>query len=153
MTAPAAFKATYADLKLIKGRKTAQFVFEVPIELADEAMKVLGGVPRPDAETWVGIALLRPEKAALPEPVPYKERRAFSDLPLPQQVALRCNDKQFWEFVNHQAFGDGASAETVAVYVRKYCEVNSRSEIRPGSYAAKKWKQLDDAFWFFKRGE
>lgn len=60
MTAPAAFKATFSDFRLVKGRKVAQIVVEVPIEEADNALKALGGIPRPDLERWVAVARLSP---------------------------------------------------------------------------------------------
>jgi hypothetical protein len=59
---PAAFSATYSDFKVIRTRDTAQFIFEVPLKAADHALKVLGGVPQPMEERWVGIARLeKPE--------------------------------------------------------------------------------------------
>lgn len=61
MSEPAAFSATYSDLKLIKTRKVVQFVFEVPLEAAGHAMNVLGGMPSPMAETWFAIARLTPK--------------------------------------------------------------------------------------------
>ena len=51
-----AIRATYSDVKLVKTRKVFQLIFEVPIEDADNALRVLGGLPRPAAERWVGIA-------------------------------------------------------------------------------------------------
>lgn len=58
MDKPAAFSATYADLKLIKTRQMVQFVFEVPLEAAEHAMNVLGGMPSPMEEKWFAIARL-----------------------------------------------------------------------------------------------
>lgn len=62
MDTPAAFSATYSDLKLIKTRKVVQFVFEVPLEAAEHAMNVLGGMPSPMSEKWFAIARLQEEK-------------------------------------------------------------------------------------------
>lgn len=56
---PAAFSATYSDLRLIKGRKVVQFVFEVPLEAAEHAMNVLGGMPSPMSEQWFAIARMQ----------------------------------------------------------------------------------------------
>ena len=36
-----AIKATFSDFKLIKGRKVAQLIFEVPIEATDAALAAL----------------------------------------------------------------------------------------------------------------
>ena len=55
---PAAFSATYSDLKLIKTRSVVQFIFEVPLEAAGHAYNVLGGMPSPMEEKWFAIARL-----------------------------------------------------------------------------------------------
>lgn len=54
----AAFRATYSDWRLIKGRKVVQVVFELPLEAADEAYTALGGMPNPAAEVWCAVARL-----------------------------------------------------------------------------------------------
>jgi hypothetical protein len=38
---PAAIKGTFSDFKLIKTRKLAQLIIEIPIELADSALAAL----------------------------------------------------------------------------------------------------------------
>ncbi len=65
-----------------------------------------------------------------------KERRAFCDLPYPQQCALKCNDAAFAEFMQSEPGEDCAGA------VRYYCKVASRSEILPGTKSAELWIQL-----------
>jgi hypothetical protein len=56
MSEPAAFTATYSDLKVVRTRQVVQFIFEVPIEAADHACNVLGGMPSPMDERWFAIA-------------------------------------------------------------------------------------------------
>jgi hypothetical protein len=59
---PAAFSATFSDLKVVKTRGVAQFIFEAPLEAADHALNVLGGMPQPMKERWVAIARMeKPE--------------------------------------------------------------------------------------------
>jgi hypothetical protein len=59
---PAAFSATFADLKFIKTRNCVQFIFEVPQEAAVHAQNVVGGWPNPGEERWFAIARLeKPE--------------------------------------------------------------------------------------------
>ena len=53
MSEPAAILATFSDLKLVKTRKVAQLVFEVPIESVRSATEALGW---PTGEQWCGIA-------------------------------------------------------------------------------------------------
>lgn len=56
MEEPAAFTATYSDLKVVRTRQVVQFIFEVPLEAADHAINVLGGMPSPMQERWFAIA-------------------------------------------------------------------------------------------------
>lgn len=157
MSTPA-IQATFADFRLIKGRKVAQLVFEVPIEAADAALDTLGGLPRPDQEAWCGIARIDPKKAASVAPtqsderVP-KERRRFRDVPLAAQAGMRCDEAPFQKFLSeeHASFPitDG---DTAASFVRGHCCVKSRSEIIEGSKAADKWLALNSEYDVWMRG-
>lgn len=153
MTDAAVIQATFADFRIIKGRKQTQLVFEVPIEQADEALRIMGGLPRSDAERWFAIARLEPKAATTSKEAPEKPRQHFSEMPLPQQIALRCGDKRFWDFILSTQRKFAGSSEDAAACVRSYCGVKSRSEIQPGTAAAEKWKRLDDQYYFFQRGE
>ena len=131
-----AIRATYSDLKLVKTRKVLQLIFEVPIEEADNALRVLGGMPRADAETWVGIALITEEAATRPTDKP---RKAWADLTPTQQAGIRCSDVDF------QAWLGCFDAEEAAVKVRSHCGVKSRSDI--GLHpASKRWRKMDNDF-------
>lgn len=139
MSAPAAIRGTFSDFKLIRTRKLAQIVIEVPIEEADAALSVLGGLPRSDDERWVAIACLAiPSPSAAP--VEPKERRAFCDLSFAQQAGIRANDAAF------SAFMDAEPGEDCAAAIRSGCGVKSRSEILPGTTAATLWKDLLNEF-------
>lgn len=69
MTA-AAFQATYADWRVIKGRKVVQVCFELPLEAADTAYQVLGGMPIAANEIWCAVARIDPEAANRKEAMP-----------------------------------------------------------------------------------
>lgn len=129
-----AFQASYADLKIVKGRKVAQVILELPLEQADEALKILGGVPRPDQEVWVGVARLTKEAAQEP---PQKERRRFDELPLPQQAALICKDERFQQW----ACGVPGEEPTVS-FVRGYCGIKSRTELSDNPRAAGEFAKM-----------
>jgi len=121
MTA-AAFKACYAEWKVIKTRATVQLVFELPIERADEAYQALGGMPIAAHEVWCGIARLDPSKeqplpphpaVAAPRPVlapsqpttpagENKIRRPFPDMPPSQQAGMLCNEISFQKFLKER---------------------------------------------------
>jgi hypothetical protein len=125
----AAFQATYADFRIVKSRKQAQFVFEVPLEMADAALKVLGGLPQPDQDRWVGVAPLDLKAVA-------KAKRSWNELPYSQQAALACNDEKFREWI---VAGD---ADQAAVKVRRHCLVTSRSQLDTDKDAAGLWQRL-----------
>lgn len=144
MTA-AAFKATFSDFRLVRGRKVATLMFEVPIEGADAALAALGGLPRPDAETWVAVARL--VQKAVSEPP--KERRKWDELSLPEQAALRCQDRNFREFLRRMspAIRDSNDA---AQFVRDHCGIGSRAELSVSDIGARKWRELDSGFCAWK---
>ena len=131
-----AIRATYSDVKLVKTRKVFQLIFEVPIEEADNALRVLGGLPRPDAEIWVGIAPITEEAAARPA----EPRRPMSELGFVMQAGILCNDPQF------QAFCGCDNQIATAVYVRTHCGIGSRSELETNEAGRTRWDQLRTEF-------
>lgn len=143
MTA-AAFKATYSDWKLVKTRGVIQIVFEVPLAEADLAYKVVGGMPNIAAESWFAIARLDPDQAAKPRPKVAVEKR------LTQQAGICCADPVFRRFMAEEGKAYSPDESEVAIAVRSYCGVSSRSEIIPGSPAADKWDRLWGRFQAWK---
>lgn len=139
MTKPAAFSATYSDFKLVKTRKVAQFVFEVPLEAVDAALAVVGGMPDPAAEGWFGIAPLREEVAT-----PIKPKRSWNELSPSQQAGIRCNEPIFRAFLSAKGY-DACDATEAAEAVRDWFGVKSRTEILP-----EVWRELDDQFSAWK---
>lgn len=154
MTAPAVIKAAWADFRIIKGRKVASLSFEVPLETADEALAVLGGVPRPDQSQWVAIArLTEPAASAPPQPTEPKERKPFNTLPYSQQAAMRCHEPAFWRYLSERWDYDVCRMEDAAAAVRDICGVDSRSKIAAGTKAGAEWERLNDAFGAWMRCE
>jgi hypothetical protein len=164
MTA-AAFRATYSDWRVVKGRKVVQVVFEVPIESADLAYQVVGGMPHPGTEAWFGIAKLDPrqqqEEQAAPRkaPVPTAQPRQGSPTtPHPagapkhnyaQRLGIACSQPAFWQFVRgkipqkHYINVDNVDSEaTAADAVRFICGVTSRRDTHVGSPAGDKARDL-----------
>jgi hypothetical protein len=147
-----AIKATFSDFKLIKTRKVAQLVMEVPIEQADAAVKALGGLPTFAEEQWVGIAPLKPEVVQASHrsredthQKPRKEALQWDDLPAVKQAAIRCQDEAFQRWICAGVDGPmRADTESVSAAVRRHCRVSSRSEITPDNPEALKiWNQID----------
>jgi hypothetical protein len=149
MSDKAVAQGTYSDFKIIRGRKVAQIVVEIPIEQAQAFIHAFG-IPNAAQETWVALARLQiPAKqetppGALPEP-----HRPFPSLPYAQQAALRCNDMAFREFLRSKDHKCD-SAEDAAKIVRAYCEVTSRADIRPGTKAEKFWLKLNSHYEFWE---
>lgn len=56
MSEAMAFEGFLGHVKFIQGRKVAQFIVEVPTELAMKALESIGGIPRPDEPFAVAVA-------------------------------------------------------------------------------------------------
>ncbi len=155
------FQATFYDQKPLKTHGSHLFVFEVPNELADEALRILGGLPRHAKEhaVWVGIARIDPDKAnpakavnEAPKPADEpKIARPFNELPLSQQAALRCQDRDFRAFLRaiYPEHAPINNAEQAAYVVRSLCGVSSRADILSGTQAGGRWLLLMSAYESF----
>ncbi len=159
MTKPAAFQATYSDFRLVKGRKVAQFVFEVPLEMANVAYEVLGGLPNPASEVWCGVArIINPseveakpasEPPSQSHPVRAISKKSWNEMDYAQQAGMLCNDPKFIRFLIEGfrlSYGQTLDSDGAAKRVREFCQVQSRSEIKPQTSAGTKWELLVSAF-------
>jgi hypothetical protein len=147
----AAFKACYAEWKVIKTRATVQLVFEIPIEQADAAYQALGGMPIAAKEVWCGIARL---EQPVSRPVSQAEKQPGSEIgpqPSPvradkpkrsiaQRAGMLCNDTLFHAFLRERftnewhdslAQSGGPNCRCVASRRRKSCG-NLQCRIAPG---------------------
>lgn len=147
MKSPAAFRATYSDLKLIKTRQCVQIVFELPLADFDAAYAVLGGLPDSSKETWFGIAPLNAEAPAT------SGKRDWHDLQPAQQAGMRCNEPSFVAFLKETRPEDWHEATDAAECVRLICGVASRSELGTNQKARVIWHQLDEQFQAWKAVE
>lgn len=139
-----AISATFADFKLIKGRKVAQLVLEVPIEQANAALAALGGVPRSDAPQWVGVAPLDAEAAQKPAEKPKGGKLA-------QRAGILCGERAFWQFI-YEKHGYGAnSQDTAAWWVRSKCQVSSRSKLDHDVVAGKTFERIEAQYRNWRR--
>lgn len=159
MTKPAAFRAIYSDWKLIKTRSTVQVVLEIPVEDADAAYEVLGGMPVAGKERWFGIAAIKPEETqhasavvnapAKPdqEPLrPDRARRDWRDLPPAQQAGIRCEEPAFGSFLAEERPDDFREVNDAADCVRLICGITSRRELNTNQKARVIWHQLNDQY-------
>lgn len=143
-----AFQGTYSDFRLVKGRKVAQIVVEVPIEAADHALEVLGGVPRPDAERHVAVARLQIPpgatgaaigSAAADHPPP-PERSAAPGGAYAKRAGILCNDPKF------QAWMGTPDAEQTAERLRLQTGVHSRRDYDHDPDARRRFLNLETSY-------
>jgi hypothetical protein len=131
-------QGTFADFRLIKGRKVCQIVIEVPIEQADQALAALGGLPQPATEAWVAIARLETKERV----VPLKPDNTKLSL----EAGMRCRDPLF------QRYLEVSNEEEAVEAVRRECGVLSRAGLNTDPEAAMAWRTLDGQFLAWKRG-
>jgi len=138
MTA-AAFRATFSDFRIVKGRKMAQIVLETPLEEADAALEVLGGVPRPDAERWVAVARLETQPAKVEKP---KRERLMSE-----RAAMLCQSPAFIDWFRKHPIGKaGAHIEDPVEFFRLVMGIRSRSEFDTNHSARARFETLEKEY-------
>lgn len=156
-----AFRATFADMKLVKTRQVAQLIFEVPIEQFDAAYEVLGGMPVPSKERWFGIAAIKctaEESAAKPRqvtspdtPTGGAKRMDWREVQPAAQAGIRSNEPAFWAFLHEvMKYPKITDATTAASAIRNICDVHSRSELSTDHRKRVLWHQLDTKFAAWK---
>lgn len=136
---------TYADFKIVKTRNVAQFVVEIPLEQADEAIKMFG-VPKASVEQWVAIAALK-EQAII------KNQEGADMIKL---AAMLCSNPEFGVFLR-----DGMkireidinNPESVADGLRAILGIKSRTEFHDDSDARLAFTRLKGEYdkWLAKR--
>lgn len=166
MTA-AIFQATYSDWRVIKGRKVVSISFEVPLEQADLAYQVIGGMPDPSRSAWFAIASLTQEAGSssgktsdfdsdnggsTPPPAA-KERRRFDELPLSQQAALACNDPVFRAYLREDRCWPALNSDEAANSIRGELGIASRSALDHDKIAAHEWTALYEDYLSWKAAE
>lgn len=172
---PAAFRCTYSDWKLIRTRKIVQLVFEVAVEQADVAYRVLGGMPNSAAEIWCAIARLDPaavkqESEVMPcdessidispasgPDIPARARKPVDPQKrLAQRAGILCADPLFWRYIQeHHGFVFGTADENeerAAKFVRTRCGVGSRADIKPNTEAGLMFDLLESAVICWRDG-
>jgi predicted metalloenzyme YecM len=138
MTDAAVTQGTFADFRLIKGRKVCQIVIEVPIEQADQALSALGGLPQPATEAWVALARLETRERVIPlKP---------DNTKLSLEAALRCREPLF------QRYLEVSNEDEAAQSVRLICGIASRAGLNTDPEAARAWRTLDSQFLAWRQG-
>lgn len=82
-----------------------------------------------------------------------KPKRAFKDMPLSQQAALRSTDQQFARFLETR-WNEPCKPEHQAEWIRmECCGIKSRAELDTNAEAARLWRNLEGHFqsWLLTR--
>ncbi len=143
-----AFKGVFSDFKLVKTRKVAQFVIEVPLENADAALAALGGLPTD--EQWVGVARLNTAPVEIDDDE-VKPKRDWGDVSLSQQAGMKCKDDEFIVWLANDRYGSlvcsGTELPSVVATdrVRQICG-SRRRDFDTDTVAGNKWRKLYQEF-------
>lgn len=75
-------------------------------------------------------------------------KRPFADLPKPTQAGILCNDPQFQRFAAETVLGKGAqfTSTAAAEFLRRKCDIKSRSELVTNAAAASRLAALRTDF-------
>ena len=144
--APAAILATFSDLRLVKSRKTAQLVFELPMERLKEALDALG-MPDPQGSSWCGIALVPKSlgdgptrENGLPGPLPAedivpaqaspaKPKKRWHEMPASQRAALLVQDTEFWMYLRTCGFAEPTTEMAADTSLKSYCGISTKAAL------------------------
>ncbi len=169
MTAPAAIAGSLVDAKNVNMHKCVRLSIDVPAEYAEQIIKAFGW-PTMAAPVAVAVARLTQKEGEAnttrlartddgpdtktPHPAANGEggtRRAFSELPLPQQAGICANDPRFWKFIEEEypetAHGmTSITDDHIAQAIREICGIKSRAELKDNLEASLKWEKLHGEF-------
>ena len=139
---PAALSATFSDFKLLKTRGVAQLVLEVPIEAADVALEVLGGVPIPGREVHVALARLRPPAPPPPEEPPLERTLDEDGRDAIKAAATLARIPSFQNWLLGGAAQTPFPHDDATDELRRRLGIESRKELRTNVEALKRWRAL-----------
>lgn len=132
MTDRAAFTAEFADFKLIKGRKVVVICLEIPLEQADKALAVLGGIPNPAESRYVAVARLEAQPAKAEPKGKTPSQRAWA----------LCQSPNFGRFLG-DASGYPVGADSTADVLRHRLKITSRGELDTNPEARARFETLE----------
>lgn len=145
-----AVRGTFADFKTVKTRGVCQLIIEVPIEAADNALTLLGGVPQAKAEQWVGIApIAAPKASATPTET---EAPKLKGGPICKRAVLLCKNPDFrnWWMGFSAMHTDAERLAKERMW--KDFNIESRAELDHNPSAAALFEQLERHYRGSQRG-
>jgi hypothetical protein len=130
--------------------------FLLPDDGGDHPFKGLKCGPSNGDRLAVSVARIADDETqhAVAQPSPSRDSNSTAagakQYSLPQRVGMRCSDLRFRKFLveqdNNEANYIAYDTDRAADSVRVHCGVKSRSEIQPGTEAARKWDALEAKF-------
>lgn len=131
-----AIQGTYADFKIVKSRNVAQFIIEVPIEQANQAVNTFG-LPDPHIEKWVAIAMLNQQ-------VVKDNEEAIKAV---QQAGMLCKSEAFGNFlVSKKLDINPSDPDSIAQGLRAILGIRSRTDFHNDAEALKAFTRLKGEF-------
>lgn len=142
MSDPLAIQGNYADFKLVKTRSVAQIIVEVPIERAEQVVKMLG-LPVPAKEIPVVVARWKPALNKVQDRPTTARKPAATERTRSQWAGIRCNDPTWrqWFFRGRELTPDEAAG-----MLRRKLSIQSRKELDSNPAKAAAWDKLDASF-------
>jgi hypothetical protein len=158
MNAPAAIAAQLVDMRNIGTHKVLRLTIHVPEEQALAAIAAFGW-PTGVNPVPIAIARLNTGGGHVTEPKvlapPHQkeaaggEKQAFRDMRMANQAGMLCKEVPFQKFiaerqgyVRKEVFPETQAAD----YVKKYCGVASRADIRPRCPSGERWTKLHSEY-------
>jgi len=131
-----AIQGTYADFKIVKSRSVAQFIIEIPIEHANDAVATFG-LPDTHVEKWVAIAQLN-------QSVVKKNEDAAKAI---QQAGILCRSKPFGEFLKAKGLAVNENdTASITDTLRSILGIRSRSDFHNNQDALDAFYRLKGEF-------
>ena len=133
MDKPAAIMGQLVDAKNVNAHKCVRLSIDVPSEHAPMVLAAFGWPTMADPIPVAIARLAGPLEAAMSEPEP----KSYA-----QQAAIMGAEPAFWLFMREaKAFTTG-NADDAAEDIRFWCHVASRSDLREGTKAGNRFRDL-----------
>lgn len=151
MTAPAAILASSVSIRSLSDG-TLRLSVDIEPSDAQAAFALFGKPGSP-----IAIARVTNESAVAHDRRQQEQPAERKPLSLASKVALTCQELSFADFLrafDPDGFGaveDSGWAEPAGQYVRDFCGVTSRAEIKPDTRAAGLWEDLRAEYEHFQR--
>lgn len=166
---------TYVAQRSVAGRKVLQIMIEVPDDMANEALAILG-YPRTGTSNWVSVARVTPEAAAhwvaalqaRAKPAAALTYSPVTPVPLPSTGDTPVSEKsgaggkgRKWSDIPYsqqaairaqdpdfQHWAKCITTDEATAYIKQYCQIESRVELddMDRDITRARWRDIDDSY-------